>query len=99
MRVQTAEHIIIIISDISHFAQEAGSTGGLIAGEWKGKESLLINRIVMIGPGHYFVIIGGVLAISTYALRRSITGKIRGIVTSKLCFDHLLKLFLVASSS
>jgi hypothetical protein len=44
MRVQKAEHI----------------TGGLIAGEWKGKESLLINRIVMIGPGHYFVIIGGV---------------------------------------
>ena len=70
MRVQTAEHIIIIISGISHFAQEAGSTGGLIAGEWKGKESLLINRIVMIGPGHYFVIIGGVLAISTYALEK-----------------------------
>jgi hypothetical protein len=54
MRVQTAEHLIIITSDISYFAQEAGSTGGLIAGEWKGKESLLINRIVMIGPGHYF---------------------------------------------
>jgi len=54
MRVQTAEHIIIIISDISHFAQEAGSTSGLIAGEWKGKESLLINRIVIIGPGHCY---------------------------------------------
>jgi hypothetical protein len=60
MRVQTAEHIIIIISDISHFAQEAGSTGGLIVGEWKGKESLLINRIVMIGPNHHFSVIGGV---------------------------------------
>jgi hypothetical protein len=60
MRVQTAEHIIIIISDISHFAQEAGSTGGLIVGEWKGKESLLINRIVMMGPNHHFSIIGGV---------------------------------------
>jgi hypothetical protein len=60
MRVQTAEHIIITISDISHFAQEAGSTGGLIVGEWKGKESLLINRIVMIGPNHHFSVIGGV---------------------------------------
>jgi hypothetical protein len=62
--------IYAIDSFKSHFAQEAASTGGLIAGEWKGKESLLINRIVMIGPGHNFVIIGGVLAISTYAIEK-----------------------------
>ena len=82
IRVQTAQHIIIIIYDISHFAQEAGFTGGLIAGEWKGKESLLINRIVMIGLGHYFVIIGGVLVSLRTLLKRSIRGKICGISTS-----------------
>jgi hypothetical protein len=80
-RIVLAGGILAIIASItwifaidsfkSHFAQEAASTGGLIAGEWKGKESQIINHIIVIGPGHYFVIIGGVLAMSSYVLEKN----------------------------
>jgi hypothetical protein len=50
----------------NRFEQEAASTGGLIGEEWKGKESMIINRIIMIGPIPYFVIGAGIIAISSY---------------------------------
>jgi hypothetical protein len=43
----------------------------ITAGEWKGKEGQIINHIIVIGPGHYFVIIGGVLAMSSYVLEKN----------------------------
>ena len=43
-------------------------TGGLIGEEWKGKESVIINRIIVTGPTAYFVIGSGIIAISSYFL-------------------------------
>jgi hypothetical protein len=60
--------IYAIDSFKSHFAREAASTGGLISGEWKGKENLLINRIIITGSGYYYVIIAGTIAISVYII-------------------------------
>ena len=54
----------------THFAQEASSTGGLIGQEWKGKESDIINGIIVIGTGHFFVIIAGILAVFAYAVEK-----------------------------
>jgi hypothetical protein len=50
----------------NRFAQEAALTGGLIGEEWKGKESIIINRIIVTGPIPYFVIGAGIIAISSY---------------------------------
>ncbi len=46
----------------TNFAKIAASTGGLIAGEWKGQESAIVNRIISIGMGQYLVIAAGILA-------------------------------------
>ena len=54
----------------THFAQEASSTGGLIGQEWKGKESDIINGIIVMGTGHFFVIIAGILAVFAYAVEK-----------------------------
>jgi hypothetical protein len=54
----------------THFAQEASSTGGLIGQEWKGKESAIIDGIIIMGSGHFFVIIAGILAIFAYVVEK-----------------------------
>jgi|SRR5919197_167573 hypothetical protein len=66
--VAAATWIYAIDSFKLHFSQEAASTGGLIAGEWKGKENQIINHIIMMGSGYYFVFIGGALAVCTYVI-------------------------------
>jgi hypothetical protein len=50
------------------FSCQFKSTGGLIGQEWKGKESDIINGIIVIGTGHFFVIIAGILAVFAYAV-------------------------------
>jgi len=54
----------------THFAQEASSTGGLIGQDWKGKESAIIDGIIIMGSGHFFVIIAGILAIFAYVVEK-----------------------------
>lgn len=54
----------------TNFAQEASSTGGLIGQEWKGKESAIIDGIIIMGSGHFFVIIAGILAIFAYVVEK-----------------------------
>ena len=54
----------------THFAQEASSTGGLIGQEWKGKESAIIDGIIIMGSGHFFVITAGILAIFAYVVEK-----------------------------
>jgi hypothetical protein len=54
----------------THFVQEASSTGGLIGQEWKGKESAIIDGIIIMGSGHFFVIIAGILAIFAYFVEK-----------------------------
>jgi hypothetical protein len=66
--IATATWIYAVNSFKSHFSQEAASTGGLIAGEWKGKENQIVDHIIMMGSGYYFVFIGGALAVSIYVI-------------------------------
>jgi hypothetical protein len=54
----------------AHFAQEAASTGGLIGQEWKGQENTIINGIIIMGTGHYFVILAGIIAILAYVVEK-----------------------------
>ncbi|HYT41363.1 MAG TPA: hypothetical protein VEP90_03360 [Methylomirabilota bacterium] len=54
----------------THFALEASSTGGLIGQEWKGKESAIIDGIIIMGSGHFFIIIAGILAIFAYVVEK-----------------------------
>lgn len=54
----------------THFAQEASSTGGLIGQEWKGQESAIIDGIIIMGTGHFFVIVAGILAIFAYVVEK-----------------------------
>jgi dipeptide/tripeptide permease len=53
-----------------HFAQEAASTGGLIGQEWKGQENTIVNGIIIMGTGHYFVILAGIIAILAYVVEK-----------------------------
>jgi hypothetical protein len=52
----------------SNFAKIAASTGGLIAGEWKGAESVIANRIIILGMGQYFVISAGILSMIAWGI-------------------------------
>jgi hypothetical protein len=67
----------------THFAQEASSTGGLIGQEWKGKESTIIDGVIIMGSGHFFVITAGILAIFAYVVEKVYRKQPVGATTSQ----------------
>lgn len=52
-----------------NFIQTAISAGGIIGEEWKGRESIVANSIVIMGFGHYLVILSGMISILAYFWR------------------------------
>jgi len=54
-----------------HFIQNAVESGGIIGEEFKGRENIIINSIVIMGFGHYLALISGVIAILAYLWRNS----------------------------
>lgn len=48
------------------FSRDAEISGGIIGEEWRGNANLIIDRLIMIGLGHYFVIASGVIAIFSH---------------------------------
>ncbi len=52
-----------------NFIQTAVSAGGIIGEEWKGQEPTIANSIVVIGIGHYLVILSGMIALLAYVWR------------------------------
>jgi hypothetical protein len=53
------------------FAHQASVTGGLIGEEWKGREDTLVNRIIRLGVGQYFVLIAGIVALGSWVLDKA----------------------------
>jgi hypothetical protein len=52
------------------FAHQAAVTGGLIGEEWKGREDTIVNRIIRLGAGQYFVLIAGIVAMGSWVLEK-----------------------------
>jgi hypothetical protein len=53
------------------FAHQASVTGGLIGEEWKGSENTLVNRIIRLGVGQYFILIAGIVALGSWVLEKA----------------------------
>ncbi|AFU60456.1 hypothetical protein Ngar_c35430 [Candidatus Nitrososphaera gargensis Ga9.2] len=41
-------------------------SGGIIGEEWKGKADVFVDRLIVMGVGHYIVIIAGVIAVCIF---------------------------------
>ena len=52
------------------FAHQAAVTGGIIGEEWKGSENTLVNRIIRLGVGQYFILIAGIVALGSWVLEK-----------------------------
>jgi len=61
--------IYMIESFKINFVQTAVSAGGIIGEEWKGQENIIASSIIIMGLGHYIVILAGVVAILAYLWR------------------------------
>lgn len=48
------------------FSRDAEISGGIIGEEWRGNANVVIDRLIMMGLGHYFVIASGVIAVFSH---------------------------------
>ncbi|MGH9927223.1 MAG: hypothetical protein ACRD5B_17800, partial [Nitrososphaeraceae archaeon] len=48
------------------FSRDAEISGGIIGEEWRGNANVIIDRLIMLGLGHYFVIASGVIAVFSH---------------------------------
>lgn len=47
----------------AQFSRDAELSGGIIGEEWKGNANLFVDRLIVMGVGHYVVIAAGVIAV------------------------------------
>lgn len=55
----------------AQFSRDAELSGGIIGEEWKGNANLFVDRLIVMGVGHYVVIAAGVIGISSYFITKS----------------------------
>ena len=69
--VASVAWIYSIQSFKTQFSEHADISGGIIGAEWKGKASVLIDRMIMIGFGPFIAIISGIIALFTFFVERT----------------------------
>lgn len=52
----------------AQFSHDAELSGGIIGEEWKGQADIFVNRLIILGVGHYLVIAAGVIGIFSYLI-------------------------------
>jgi len=50
----------------AQFSRDAEISGGIIGEEWRGNANVVIDRLIVMGLGHYFVIASGVIAVFSH---------------------------------